>query len=85
MPASAPTPRCGSRCRPYPVWFVLAVPETIAASRENGKAICPASRLVSGRSAFRYRDFHQMSDDEVANLLGGALRPIERDRAWWMT
>src|SRR6516225_4343964 len=38
MPALAPTPRCGSRCRPYrrdPVWFVLAVPDTLAAWREN--------------------------------------------------
>jgi len=38
MPALAPTPRCGSRCRPYrcdPVWFVLAVPDTLAAWREK--------------------------------------------------
>jgi len=38
-----------------------------------------------GAIGFCYRDFHQMSDDEVTNLLGPALRPIERDRAWWMT
>jgi predicted phosphoribosyltransferase len=38
-----------------------------------------------GAIGFCYRDFLEMSDDEVTNLLGPALRPIERDRAWWMT
>jgi hypothetical protein len=38
-----------------------------------------------GAIGFCYRDFHEMSDDKVINLLGGALRPIERDRAWRMT
>jgi hypothetical protein len=38
-----------------------------------------------GAIAFCNRDLHEMSDDEVINLLGRALRPIERDRAWWMT
>jgi len=38
-----------------------------------------------GAIGFCYRDFHQMSDDEVTNLLGRALRSIERDAARWMT
>ena len=45
----------------------------------------PREPISLGAIGFCYRDFHQMSDDEVTNLLGRALRPIERDRAWWMT
>jgi predicted phosphoribosyltransferase len=41
--------------------------------------------IILGAIGFEYRDFYQMSDDEVTNLLGRALSPIERDPARWMT
>jgi predicted phosphoribosyltransferase len=88
MPALAPTPRCGSRCRPYrcdPVWLVLAVPDTLAALREKTARLSAPEPISLGTIGFCYCDFHQMSDDEVINLLGRASRPIKRDRAWWMT
>jgi len=45
----------------------------------------PREPICLGAIGFCYRDFLEMRDDEVSDLLGRALRPIERHRAWWMT
>jgi hypothetical protein len=55
MPALAPIPRPGSRCRPYrcgPVWRPRGAGHALGFAQENGEAVCRGSRLVSGQLAF---------------------------------
>ena len=63
-----------------PAWLVLAVPvappDTLAALRkEADEAVCLETPAELGAIGFYYRDFHQMSDREVIDLL--ALRPAQ--------
>jgi len=57
-----------------PARLVLAVPvaasDTLAALRmEADEAVCPERPIGLGAVGFYYRDFHQMSDDDVTDLL----------------
>jgi putative phosphoribosyl transferase len=57
-----------------PVHLVLAVPvsppETLAQLRnEANEAVCLETPPMLGAIGFYYRDFHQMSDEEVTDLL----------------
>jgi putative phosphoribosyl transferase len=76
--------------RRNPAHLVLAVPvappETIAQLRnEADEAICLETPDMLGAIGFYYRDFHQMSDEEVTDLLArgtadvGGAGPSERD------
>jgi putative phosphoribosyl transferase len=63
-----------------PAWLVLAVPvappDTLAAlGEEANETVCPERPVALGAIGFYYRDFHQMSDDEVTDLLARAPRP----------
>ena len=65
-----------------PARLVLAVPvapaETLAAfSEEADEIICLQPQMALGAIGFYYRDFHQMSDAEVTDLLARAPRPAE--------
>jgi putative phosphoribosyl transferase len=63
--------------RRHPAHLVLAVPvappETLAHFRkEADEAICLETPLMFDAIGFYYRDFHQMSDEEVTDLLARA-------------
>ena len=63
-----------------PARLVLAVPvapaETLAAFREEAdEIICLQPQMALGAIGFYYRDFHQMTDAEVTDLLARAPRP----------
>jgi putative phosphoribosyl transferase len=66
--------------RRNPAHLVLAVPvappETIAEFRkEADETICLETPDMLGAIGFYYRDFHQMSDGEVTDLLARAAQP----------
>jgi putative phosphoribosyl transferase len=72
--------------RRNPAWLVLAVPvappDTLAAlGEEADETVCPERPIALGAIGFYYRDFHQMTDDEVTDLLARAPRPSESDAA----
>lgn len=53
----------------------VAAPETLAAlAGEADEAVCVATPAALGSVGYCYEDFHQMSDQEVRVLLGGAAR-----------
>jgi putative phosphoribosyl transferase len=65
--------------RRCPARLVLAVPvappDTLAALREEvDEAVCLQTPIGLGAIGFYYRDFHQMSDAEVTDLLARAPR-----------
>ena len=65
-----------------PARLVLAVPvappDTLAALREGAdEAVCLETPIGLGAIGFYYRDFHQMSDAEVTDLLARASCPTE--------
>jgi len=65
-----------------PAQLVLAVPvappDTLAALREGAdEAVCLETPAALGAIGFYYRDFHQMSDEEVTDLLARAPHPQE--------
>ena len=69
-----------------PARLVLAVPvappDTLAALRQDAdEAICLQRPIGLGAIGFYYRDFHQMSDAEVTDLLARAPYPIESGAA----
>jgi putative phosphoribosyl transferase len=69
-----------------PARLVLAVPvaapDTLAALREEvDEAVCLETPIELGAIGFYYRDFHQMSDHEVTDLLARGLKPAERGAA----
>jgi putative phosphoribosyl transferase len=69
-----------------PARLVLAVPvappDTLAAMREEvDEAVCLETPSGFGAIGYYYRDFHQMSDREVTELLARAPHPVERGRA----
>ena len=69
-----------------PARLVLAVPvappDTLAALRQDAdEAICLQTPIGLGAIGFYYRDFHQMSDAEVTDLLARAPYPIESGAA----
>jgi putative phosphoribosyl transferase len=66
--------------RRYPAHLVLAIPvappEMLAAfCKEADEAICLETPAVLGAIGIYYRDFHQMSDAEVTDLLARAAEP----------
>ena len=66
--------------RRRPARLVLAVPvapaETLAAFRDEAdEIICLQPQMALGAIGFYYRDFHQMTDAEVTDLLARASRP----------
>jgi putative phosphoribosyl transferase len=72
--------------RRNPAWLVLAVPvappDTLAAlGEEADETVCPERPIALGAIGFYYRDFHQMTDDEVTDLLARAPRPAESGAA----
>jgi putative phosphoribosyl transferase len=72
--------------RRNPAWLVLAVPvappDTLAAlGEEADETVCPERPIALGAIGFYYRDFHQMSDDEVTDLLARAPRAAESGAA----
>jgi putative phosphoribosyl transferase len=69
--------------RRAPGRLVLAVPvappDTLAALREEvDEVVCLETPIELGAIGFYYRDFHQMSDDEVTDLLARSPQPSER-------
>jgi len=69
-----------------PARLVLAVPvappDTLAAMREEvDEAVCLETPSGFGAIGYYYRDFHQMSDREVTELLARAPHPVEQGRA----
>jgi len=63
--------------RRNPARLVLAVPvappDTLASlGEEADETVCPETPSGLGAIGFYYRDFHQMSDDEVTDLLARA-------------
>jgi putative phosphoribosyl transferase len=69
-----------------PARVVLAVPvappDTLAALGEVAdEAVCLEMPIGLGAIGFYYRDFHQMSDREVTDLLARAPRPTESGAA----
>ena len=53
----------------------VAPPETLAELRkEADEAICLETPTMLGAIGFYYRDFHQMSDEEVTDLLARAAQ-----------
>jgi putative phosphoribosyl transferase len=69
-----------------PARVVLAVPvappDTLAALGEIAdEAVCLETPIGLGAIGFYYRDFHQMSDREVTDLLARAPRPTESGAA----
>jgi putative phosphoribosyl transferase len=72
--------------RRNPAWLVLAVPvappDTLAAlCEEADETVCLERPIALGAIGYYYRDFHQMSDDEVTDLLARAPRPAESGAA----
>ncbi len=68
--------------RGAPAWLVLAVPvappDTLAELRkEADEAVCLETPPMLGAIGFYYRDFHQMTDAEVTDLMTRAPRPSE--------
>jgi putative phosphoribosyl transferase len=68
--------------RRNPAWLVLAVPvappDTLASlGEEADETVCPETPTGLGAIGFYYRDFHQMTDDEVTDLLARAPWPAE--------
>jgi putative phosphoribosyl transferase len=66
-----------------PARLVLAVPvappDTLTALREEvDEAVCLETPAELGAIGYYYRDFHQMSDREVTELLAGAPHAAER-------
>jgi len=66
--------------RRNPAWLVLAVPVAppdtlVALGEEADETVCPETPTGLGAIGFYYRDFHQMSDEEVTDLLARAARP----------
>ena len=66
-----------------PARLVLAVPvappDTLAALREEvDEAVCLETPVELGAIGYYYRDFHQMSDHEVTDLLTRAPHAAER-------
>jgi putative phosphoribosyl transferase len=66
--------------RRNPAHLVLAVPvaapETLRAFRkEANETVCLQTPVMLGAIGFYYRDFHQMSDAEVTDLLARAAEP----------
>jgi putative phosphoribosyl transferase len=71
--------------RRNPAHLVLAVPvappETLAQLRkEADEVICLATPPMLGAIGFYYRDFHQMSDEEVTDLLARAAQLTSQAR-----
>ena len=69
--------------RRAPAQLVLAVPvappDTLAALRESvDETVCLETPAGLGAIGYYYRDFHQLSDDEVTDLLARARRGAER-------
>jgi putative phosphoribosyl transferase len=69
-----------------PARLVLAVPvappDTLAALREEvDEVVCLKTPSGFGAIGYYYRDFHQMSDREVTDLLARAPHPVEQGRA----
>jgi putative phosphoribosyl transferase len=65
-----------------PAWLVLAVPvappDTLTALREEvDEAVCLETPAELGAIGYYYRDFHQMSDREVTDLLARAPHAAE--------
>jgi putative phosphoribosyl transferase len=57
----------------------VAAPETLATLREEvDEAVSLETPVELGAIGFYYRDFHQMSDDEVTDLLARPPQPAER-------
>ena len=72
--------------RRNPAWLVLAAPvappDTLASlGEEADETVCPETPIGLGAIGFYYRDFHQMSDLEVTDLLARAPRPAESGAA----
>jgi putative phosphoribosyl transferase len=70
--------------RRAPARLVLAVPvappDTLAALLEEAdEAVCLETPIGLGAIGYYYRDFHQMSDAEVTDLLARAPRSTEGD------
>ena len=70
----------GAVRRRNPAHVVLAVPvappETLAAlGKEADEVVCLEVPAMLGAIGFYYRDFHQMSDAEVTDILARAARP----------
>ncbi|HEV2189137.1 MAG TPA: phosphoribosyltransferase [Stellaceae bacterium] len=68
--------------RRNPSWLVLAAPvaapDTIARLRaEADEVVCVETPAGLGAIGFYYRDFHQVSDAEVTEILARAARPKE--------
>jgi putative phosphoribosyl transferase len=60
----------------------VAPPDTLAAlDEEVDEAVCLHAPVALGAIGFYYRDFHQMSDAEVTDLLARAPRPVENGAA----
>jgi putative phosphoribosyl transferase len=60
----------------------VAPPDTLAALREGAdEAVCLETPIGLGAIGFYYRDFHQMSDAEVTDLLARAPRSTENKAA----
>lgn len=83
--ATGATTRAALRAvrRRHPKQLVLAVPvapeETLAALRtEVDEVVCLATPHPFGAIGYFYRDFRQLEDDEVRELLARAERPRER-------
>jgi len=62
-----------------PAWLVLAAPvaaaETLASlAGDADETVCVAAPEGLGAIGFYYEDFHQMSDDEVTDLLAGGTK-----------
>jgi putative phosphoribosyl transferase len=54
----------------------VAPPETLAAlGKEADEVVCLEVPAMLGAIGFYYRDFHQMSDAEVTDILARAARP----------
>jgi putative phosphoribosyl transferase len=71
--------------RRNPAHLVLAVPvappETLAAlGEEADEVVCLEAPAMLGAIGFCYRDFHQMSDPEVTDLLARATQPMPEPR-----
>ena len=69
--------------RRAPARLVLAVPvappDTLAVLRESvDETVCLETPAGLGAIGYYYRDFHQLSDDEVTDLLARAQRGAER-------
>lgn len=68
--------------RRNPSWLVLAAPvaapDTIARLRpETDEVVCVETPAGLGSIGFYYRDFHQISDAEVTDILARARQPKE--------